>query len=306
VTECDLTGRTALVTGATGFIGGRLVTRLEQRGAAVYAISRQPPAEDGAVRWRRADVEEIGDVRRAISSVSPDVIFHLAGETHGARGLELVLPTFRINLLGTVNVLTATAETCPGARVVLAGSLEEPASGEERVSSPYAASKIGARAYAQLFRETMGLAVSVLRVFMVYGPGQRDLEKLVPYVILSLLRGEPPRLTSGLREVDWIYVDDVVEAFVASATADDLVASADVGTGEARSIRTLVARLVEIVDAPLDPEFGSVPDRPFEQVRIADAAATERALGWRPKITLDEGLRRTVTWYREQLELGLL
>jgi nucleoside-diphosphate-sugar epimerase len=305
VTERDLTGRTVLVTGGSGFIGGRLVARLEEAGATVHVISRRPRAEDGAVRWHRANLEEIDDIRRAVSSVLPDVVFHLAGETRAARALELVLPTFRINLQGTVNVLTATAEACPGARVVLAGSLEEPMSGEERVSSPYAASKIGARAYARLFGETMGLAVGVLRVFMVYGPGQRDLQKLVPYVILSLLRGEPPRLTSGLREVDWIYVDDVVDAFVASATTD-VVVSADVGTGEAVSIRTLVNRLVEIVESPLEPEFGSMPDRPFEQVRIADVDAAESALGWRSKIPLGEGLRRTVAWYREEIELGRL
>ena len=97
---------------------------------------------------------------------------------------------------------------------MLAGSLEEPDTADAVPTSPYAASKLGARARASVQR-LMGLQVTVLRVFIVYGPGQRDVGKLVPHTILSLLRGDPPRISSGVREIDWIYLDDVVEAFLA-------------------------------------------------------------------------------------------
>jgi UDP-glucose 4-epimerase len=303
----ELEGRTALVTGATGFIGGHLLTRLERAGAEIHALSRRPPVGDTRARWHEADLTEFEAVRGVVSAVSPDVVFHLAGETQAARDLGLVLPTFRSNLVGTVNLLTAAAEASPAPRVVLTGSLEEPEAGDVAASSPYAASKLGARAYGRLFNETMGLPVIALRVFMVYGPGQHDLKKLVPYAILSLLRGEPPRLTSGLREIDWVYVEDVVDAFVAAATTDNVAgASVDVGSGEAVSIRSLVERLVEMIAPGLEPEFGAVADRPLEQVRVAKVEAAHTAIGWRPKVGLEEGLRRTVGWYREQLDLGRL
>jgi nucleoside-diphosphate-sugar epimerase len=303
----ELEGRTALVTGATGFIGGHLLTRLEQAGAEIHALSRRPPVGDARARWHEADLAEFEAVRRVVSAISPDVVFHLAGETHGARELDLVLPTFRSNLVSTVNLLTATAETSPAARVVLAGSLEEPETGDVAASSPYAASKLGARAYGRLFNKTMGLPVIVLRVFMAYGPGQRDLGKLVPYVILSLLRGEAPRLTSGRREIDWVYVGDVADAFIAAARTDNPAgASVDAGSGKAVSIRSLVESLVEMIAPRLEAEFGAIPDRPLEQIRVADVNAAELAIGWRPKVTLEEGLRRTVEWYREQLELDRL
>jgi UDP-glucose 4-epimerase len=300
----DLEGRSALVTGATGFIGGHLLDRLRQSGSVIHAVSRRP-ADDSRAHWHEADLTDVDAVLGVVASISPDVIFHLAGETRAARDLDLVLPTFHSNLVSTVNLLTAAAEASPAARIVIAGSLEEPEGGELAPSSPYAASKLGARAYGRLFSETLNLQVSVLRVFMVYGPGQRDLNKLVPYVILSLLRGEPPQLTSGVRPIDWVYVNDVVEAFVAAATAGDATSTpVDVGSGEAFSIRALVNLLVQMIDPELEPDFGAIHDRPLEQVRVADVEATELAIGWRPKVTLEEGLLQTIQWYREQLELG--
>jgi len=299
-----LEGRSALVTGATGFIGGHLLDRLQQSGSVIHALSRRP-GEDSRAHWHEADLTDFDAVRRVVASISPDVIFHLAGETRAARDLDLVLPTFHSNLVSTVNLLTAAAEASSAARIVLAGSLEEPERGDLAASSPYAASKLGASTYGRLFGETLNLPVTVLRVFMVYGPAQHDLRKLVPYVILSLLRGERPRLTSGRREIDWVYVEDVVEAFIAAAAADSVGrASVDVGSGEAVPIRSLVDRLVEMIDPSLEPEFGAVPDRAQEQIRVADVEATELAIGWRPKVTLEEGLLRTIRWYNDQLKLG--
>ena len=298
----SLAGRRTLLTGATGFIGRAVVAQLERAGAEIHAIARHGHPSDQAIEWHPGELDDTGVIRQIVASTRPEVIIHLAGETRAARDLALVGPAFDANLASTVNLLTAAAETTPPPRVLIAGSLEEPAPNEP-TSSPYAASKAGARMYADLFRETFGLEVGVLRVFMVYGPGQRDLGKLVPHVVLSLLRGEGPRLTSGIRQVDWIYVDDVAAAFLAAATAGDATSlSVDVGSGEAVSIRTLVERIAVLAGSAIEPEFGAIPDRPQEQIRIADVAAAERAIGWRPAVPLDEGLRRTMAWCRELLD----
>jgi UDP-glucose 4-epimerase len=302
----SLEGRRALVTGASGFIGTHLLERLRDDGVEIHAGSRHvPPTCDAEITWHEFDLTDPDAVRRVVGSVVPEVVFHLAGDSRAAREVELVRPTFQSNVASTVSLLTALAEH-GSPRVVLPGTLEEPDPGEAP-SSPYAASKLAARSYAELFQTVIGLPVVVLRIFMVYGPRQQDLRKLVPYVILSLLRGEAPRLTSGRREIDWVYVGDVADAFVAAAVVEDAAhASVDVGSGTACSIRSLVDRLVELIDPVTLPAFGAIEDRPLEQIRVADVETAAQAIGWRPRVTLDAGLRRTVDWYRRQIEEGLL
>lgn len=298
-----LGGATTLVTGATGFIGSHLCRRLLAAGAGVYALSRSPQDNTSGILWRKADVADADSVRRVIAEARPDYVFHLASLVSGARDLALVEPTFSANLLSTVNVLTGAAEIgCK--RMVLTGSLEEPLGEIEPIPcSPYAAAKFAATAYARMFHALYGLPVAMLRLFMVYGPAQKDLRKLIPYVTLSLLREERPKISSGTRLVDWIYVEDVVESILQAATADGAVGKViDIGSGELVSIREIVEKLSAIVNPKLAPAFGGIPDRPMEQVRRANAALSREILGWKASISLDKGLRRTVEWYRAHLK----
>jgi UDP-glucose 4-epimerase len=290
--------RRAVVTGAAGFIGSALCERLAAEGTEVHGVSRatRPPVD--GLRWWTADLSTNGAALRILREARPDVVFHLASHVSGDRRLGAVLPTMRDNLVTSVNVLTAAAET-GGPRVVLAGSMEEPDRDDPAPSSPYAAAKAATTAYARLFDQLYCLPIVNLRVFMVYGPGQRDGTKLVPYVINSLLRGEGPELSSGRREVDWIYVDDVVAAFVAAGEAEKAPGhTLDVGSGELVSIRSLVEQIVPLVSGGARPRFGALPDRPGERPRLADVAPSRETMGWQPSTPLDVGLARTVEWFR--------
>jgi UDP-glucose 4-epimerase len=135
---------------------------------------------------------------------------------------------------------------------------------------------------------------------MVYGPGQRDDTKLIPYVTTTLLRDEQPSLSSGTREVDWVYVDDVVAAFLAAAAATPPGTPVDVGTGELTTVRAVVERIARLVGSDAEPQFGALADRPMERRRVADAARTRELIGWEPETPLDDGLARTVQWFRER------
>jgi UDP-glucose 4-epimerase len=299
-----LSGQRLLVTGASGFIGARLCRRAAEAGAVVHALSRRPQSAAGEVRWERGDLTDDAAARDLVRRVRPDVVLHLASEVAGGRELGLVLPMLRANLLAAVNVMVACAEVgC--SRVVLAGSMEEPDLGDPEAvaQSPYAVAKWGALAYARHLHALHDLPVVHLRAFMVYGPGQLDLRKLVPYVTVSLLRGEAPQLTSGAREIDWIYVDDVVDAFLRAAVAPGVAGkSLDVGRGELVTARALVIRLRELVGGDVEPAFGALPDRRLERVRAADPAVAAEAIGWDPQTPLDEGLARTVAYYRANLD----
>jgi UDP-glucose 4-epimerase len=300
----SLSGQRLLVTGGSGFVGARLCRRALGQGAIVHAVSRQPQSASDGLRWERVDLTDHGAVRDLLLALRPDVVVHLASEVSGSRDRDLVLPMMQANLVAAVNVMLASADAeCR--RVVLAGSMEEPDLGDPGAvaQSPYAVAKWATLAYARLFHALYELPVVHLRVFMVYGPGQRDLRKLVPYVTVSLLRGRAPKLTSGAREVDWIYVDDVVDAFLMAAAAPGLEgASLDIGSGELITARALVVRLSEVVGGDVEPEFGAIADRQLERVRVADPTTAAQAMGWRPRTPLDEGLERTVEFYRSHLD----
>ena len=298
-----LSGTRLLVTGASGFIGARLCARAVEEGAAVYAVSRRPREDAGEVRWSRVDLADEAATRELIDRVRPEVVIHLASEVSGGRDRALVMPMLRANLVVAVNVMLACAET-GASRLVLAGSMEEPDLGDPDAvaQSPYAVAKWSAHAYASHLHALHQLPVVHLRVFMVYGPGQLDLRKLVPYVTVSLLRGDAPKLTSGERAVDWIYVDDVVEAFLRAAVAPRLEGrSLDVGSGELVTARDLVVRIRDLIGGDVEPAFGAIPDRPLERVRAADPALAAATMGWRAQTPLAEGLARTVAFYRSEL-----
>ena len=291
-----LDGQRALVTGASGFIGSRLSQRLLEAGAIVHAASRSDQS-NGDIRWRTVDVSDTEAARALVADVKPDLIFHLASHVSGSRDLSAIVPTVRANFLSTVNLLLAAAELgC--SRFVLAGSLEEPDDEEPTPVSPYAAAKFAGGAYARMFHRLHGVPVVLLRIFMVYGPGQKDETKLVPYVITSLLRGESPGLSNGTRPVDWVYVDDVVKALLASAQAQSAVGeTVDVGSGTLTPVRDVVEEIVRLMRPPAEPRFGAVPERPNERIRVADAERTRALLGWAPDTSLEHGLAATVEWY---------
>jgi len=301
--DAFFSGRTVLVTGASGFIGSRLCDRLKGLGAFVHGVSRTPREDQGGLRWWQANLDDERATRQLVQSVAPEFIFHLASFVSGKRDMEFVLPALRSNLLSTVNLLVSATEVrCP--KVVLTGSLEEPEGDAATATpvSPYAAAKGAASSYARMFHALYGTRVVTARLFMVYGPNQQDHSKLIPYVTLSLLRGQLPQLMSGTREVDWVYVDDVVDAYLSLAQRDGIEGETmDVGSGGLTSVRRVVQQIVDIVEPGAQPGFGAVGDRPLERVRVADVARAFELTGWKPRTPLREGLKKTVNWYRNHV-----
>jgi UDP-glucose 4-epimerase len=297
-TQRDAVLERVFITGGTGFIGSRLCHVLSRSGAEVHVSSRSAvtPPEPAAKLWRINHCDFKG-TQSVLNKVRPRTVFHLAGFTSAQRSLVLVQKTLNDNLVATVNLLHAAAEAgCE--RVILAGSLEEPEDSATPASSPYAVSKLSGHAYARMFRNTFGLDFTNARIFMVYGPAQRETYKLVPYVTLSLLRGELPKLSSGSREIDWIFVDDVVDGLKACATSRVAGGeTVDLGSGLLTAVKDVVRKLADLIDPSLQPEFGSIADRENEQVRRADVVRTYSITGWKPSVSLADGLEQTVSWY---------
>jgi len=286
-----------LVTGATGFIGWHLCEALVALGSEVHGLSRTAKAENlvpGCRAWA-VDLTDIEAIRAAVLKIQPQFVYHLAGIVTASQDLSLVLPTLQNNLVGTVNLLLATAEIgCE--RIVVVGSSEEPMDGVP--TSPYAAAKAAATMYARMFHKVYRLPVVVVRLFMTYGPRQEP-TKLVPYTILALLHRENPRLSSGRRVCDFVYVLDVVRGLLKAGVQPGLEGQTlDLGTGIGTSVRDMVELLVELCGSTAQPLFGALPDRLDERPQIADIDTTRRLLNWEPMWSLRDGLVETIEWYR--------
>jgi nucleoside-diphosphate-sugar epimerase len=292
-----------LVTGASGFLGTRLCDRLLASGAEVHATSRsQREYRNGRLRWWQTDLLEYAGVHRLFNDVRPDVVVHLAGQVTAAPDLSLVLPVFHSQLGGTLNVLVAATERgCR--RVITTGSLTEPTISDLKPtpSSPYAAAKWSSTAYARMFHSLYDTPVVVLRPFMTYGPRQHE-TKIVPYVVNSLLRRKAPELSSGAYSADWVYIDDVIDAFVTAATRLGIDGcDIDLGSGQLTSLRHVVDLIVQRIGPVVKPQFGAVPDRPNEQMHVANTEYTRAVLGWSAGTSLEDGLAATIEWHRSQL-----
>jgi len=292
-----------LLTGASGFIGSHLCRQLLSEGARVHAVSRQPRRSNHEnLQWWQVDLADSKSVQELWNKTQPDLVFHLASHVAGARELSKVLPTFYDNLASTVHLLTCASESgCR--RIVIANSSEEPLEldGITVPCSPYAAAKWSASAYGRMFHALFQTPVVMPRIFMTYGPDQRDENKLVPYVICSLLRGEAPKVSNGTRLADWIFVEDVVEGLLLASITPEIEGIAfDLGSGSLVSVRQIVEEIADILQAGIFPRFGAIPDRPLEQQRAADTAFGKERLAWEPRTTLRVGLEATIAWYRER------
>jgi len=296
---CDLK---ILIIGGSGFIGSHLCRRLYDKGSEVHATSRyQRESSASDFMWWQADTADLAAARRVLRSTRPDIIFHLAGAVGAAPDLALVLPTYHSLLTSTVNVLvTATELGCR--RIFLAGSFTEPKLGEVEPipASPYGAAKWMSTAYGRMFHCLYQTPVVNLRPFMTYGPAQAS-TKLIPSVTLSLLRGEAPKLSTGKTKADWVYITDVIDAFLRAVTTPAIEGkSIDLGTGTLFSVRDVVDRLVNIADTNVQPLFGALPDRPAENEVAANTAVASELLEWKATTSLESGLRQTFEWFKAQ------
>ncbi|HWI71639.1 MAG TPA: NAD-dependent epimerase/dehydratase family protein [Baekduia sp.] len=296
-----------LVTGGSGLIGGAVVRALIARGERVVLLQRgSDPAPDGC-RAVRGDVADGALLLRIASEERVSTVFHLAAQTIVGTAERDPTATYATNIMGTTAVLEA-ARQAGARRVVVAGSVT--AYGAQDTSpltedmalhptSPYDVSKAAADLVARSYWPTFGLPVATTRFANVYGPGDRNASRLVPELLAAARAQRPPRLRSdGTPERDFLHVDDAAAAYLAIADAlDDDGAGArgeafNAGGGHPVSVRDVVATLETVLGRPLGAVYeGGEHDGTS---RYADISKIARVCGWRPRISLEEGLRRTL------------
>lgn len=313
----DLPGARVLVTGATGFLGRRLLRVLSARGATVHRLTRgdqetagsraracndssvaDDPRACDAVTVHVADLADPDALAAVLASVGPDVVFHLAvarGETTPEQRETL----WRVNALGTVALLKAAASAgCR--RFVHAGSSQEYGGlaapfRESDVLCPntaFGASKAAATVAVGQFGASGRLDTVNLRIFSVYGPGE-PAYRLVPSAIRAALNGETLPLTADGPVRDFVFVDDVCDALVRAATAGGLPAGCvfNVGTGVQTSNHALVDAVERVVGRPIARAVGTYqPHATDKGSWCADPTLAREVLGWEAKTVLEDGI----------------
>ena len=242
----------------------------------------------------------------------PDVVLHLAAYTHVGKSWDRVDECVQVNVQGTVHLLQALARRGYDRFVYtgtseIYGDVEVPFREDGPVNpiSPYSVAKYAGEHYCRMFARGRSWPIVMLRPFNAYGPWQSP-DRVIPEIIGRALKGQPLRMTQGLQTREFNYVEDLADGFVRAAVADGVVGEiVNLGCGEEISMRDLATTLLRLLGDPLEPEFGALPERPTEIVRMqADAAKANALLGWAPSTSLEEGLQRTIDWYRDELGRG--
>ncbi len=300
----------AIVTGGAGFIGSHLVDALVARGDEVHVVDDLSfgHRENVAAGAELHELDVRSSLRELFADVRPDVCFHLAATVDVTASMERPEEDASVNVAGTANVLGAAARA--GAKVVFAssggavyGEAPEPVAEEAPLEplSPYGAAKLAAEAYVAVYRRLTGVPHVALRIANAYGPRQLPKgEAAVVAVFLSALAsGSRPRIFGDGRQTrDFVYVGDIVDAFLRAGSAGDGIYN--VGTGTTTTVAglyELAQRVAGVEPAPAE----QAEERPGEiRDNVLDAARAERELGWRAATPLEDGLALTWDWVRSR------
>ncbi len=315
--------RPTFVTGGSGLLGGWLVRALVARGAHVVCLLRDWVPQSELVHTGlldqvtvvRGDVRDQETLERALGEYEIDTVLHLAAQTIVGIANRNPVSTLDTNIRGTWCLLEACRRS-PAVRQIVLASSDKAYGGHDRLPytedtplqgrHPYDVSKSCADLVGHAFARTYGLPVAITRCGNFYGGGDLNWNRIVPGTIRSVLRGERPIIRSdGTFVRDYIYVEDGAGAYL--LLAEKLAENPDL-RGEAFNFSheapatalAVVERILALMGSDLDPD---IRDEATHEIReqFLDSARARDLLGWAPRFTLDEGLRRTIAWYEEFL-----
>ena len=321
-----LRGRSVFVTGAYGLLGSWLVKSLIEQGARTTVLKRDAVVRSALVvegTERRVNVVH-GDIcdadliERAVGEYEVDTVFHLAAQTIVGIANTAPLSTFETNIRGTWTVLEACRHLGVK-RVVVAASdkaygIHERLPYQEdfplRPMYPYDVSKAATDMIARSYWHTFGLPVAVTRFANLFGGGDLNLSRLVPEAALAAIEGRRPVIRSdGTLERDFLYVEDAVAAYLAICRLLDEGTGAgeafNAGGDEPHSVLEVVEMMCRVAGTGVEPDVRGTGTPPGEITRQwVDSTKLRQLSGWAPQVSLEEGLRRTIEWYREYVPRG--
>lgn len=301
-----------LVTGATGFVGSWLLGRLiaDQHSVAILTRPTSNTWRIGSclshVHQIEGDLIGIENSSASIQKFAPEVVFHLAWTGGNSSKFLNDISQVYSNVPGTLELMRITAEAGATTFINFGSCVEY---GEYRVpvreSDPvhpknlYGSAKYSVEQLMQHMAPSLGIRFSSLRLFWAYGPADEP-ARLIPSLIMKLLKKEHLPMTKGEQLWDYLYIEDAVEAIMSVMNTSSAEGIFNLGSGRPQPLRLIGEKIAAFVANGSVPSFGDIPYRPDQVMHLeADITRLQQATGWNPRVSLDEGLKATVAWYKE-------
>lgn len=305
------------LTGASGFIGANIARKLLEKKYSVHVLNRTDSPS-----WRlkdianqivahKGDIADLQSVTQAVLKAQPSYIIHLA--TYGAYSYQKELEKIiNVNVVGTANLLEATKDI-PYRCFINTGSSSEYGLKSKPMKetdfcdpvSYYAASKLAATNLCKVFAKINNKPIVTLRLFSVYGPYEEP-SRFIPAIIKALKYKEAVKLTPGKQRRDFIYIDDVVEAYLQTLRAGRKLKEkiCNIGTGQEFTNDEIVNRLFNVTKQKTIIQKGAYPKRDWDTLHWrADISRAKKLLSWKPRYTIDKGLQSAYSWFENNEKL---
>ena len=297
-----------MITGGSGFIGRHLQKTLSDYGAIISIIDKNP-AHVKSANVIQCDICNYENLKSAIQDISPEIVFHLAAYIDRTSEFNIIRKMIEVNLVGTLNLLESLKDSPSCKSIVIAGTSEEYGNNQvpfkedyrEDPVSPYSFSKVSISYLSKMLFNIYKFPIVILRPTLAYGPGQEE-TMFIPALIKTLLRNERFMMTPGEQTRDFIYIDDLVNAYMKAGISDGYFGEIfNIGSGKAYKIKDVAYRIASFLNKESLLEVGAKDYRKAEIMSYdADISKAKSCLNWMPQIDIDEGLKRTVESYSDE------
>ncbi len=294
-----------LITGGSGFIGKHLSHKLLDYDAVVSVVDINSQHTE-SINAIKCDICDYKRLEKVIKDISPEVVFHLAANIDRSSNSDIMRNMISVNLMGTLNLFESLKNISSCQSIIVAGTSEEYGNNQvpfkeyykEDPISPYSFSKVCASYLSKMLFNVYKLPIITLRPTLAYGPGQKE-TMFIPTLIKTLLRNERFIMTPGEQTRDFLFIDDLVNAYIHAGVSEGHFGEIfNIGSGKAYKIKDIAYRIASFLDKQNFLKIGAKDYRKSEIMSyFVDISKANNYLNWTPKIEIDEGLKKTIEWY---------
>tara|TARA_B100000787_G_C16196229_1_gene301062 strand:+ start:2426 stop:3337 length:912 start_codon:yes stop_codon:yes gene_type:complete len=297
-----------LIIGGTGFIGRNLANKSIESGYSVTVLSLNGPPQEPIkqIHYIKCDIRNLKNLQENLKNSSFDYVVNLGGYVDHSSFLNGGTEVIESHLLGLINILK-TINWKPIKRFVQIGSSDEygnsPAPQNEKMEglpiSPYSYGKLAAKELLSMLYRSEKLPIVVIRLFLVYGPGQNS-ERFLPQIIKGCLCGKSFSVSEGEQLRDFCYIDDITRGLLLTLTNDESSGEIfNLGSGRPVKIKKVIQTIKDVIGTG-NPDFGKIAYRKDENMALyADIKKASQILNWQPEVSFNDGLNKTILYFKE-------